>query len=171
MHCIYNRPGASIFVLFTQCAHGHTNTSPGLPWCSLLVEPQACPLSSTSARLLRLVICYLASCSGWVPHWHYGWASPSQKWTWELVGNSVVTVMLTGRKRRRAGRGGDLFLVSAKELLPWDFPAGPVGKTLPSNAGGAGSIPGRGAGIPHASWLEDQNIKQKQYCNKINKDF
>ena len=25
-------------------------------------------------------------------------------------------------------------------------------KTLPSNAGGAGSIPGQGAMIPHASW-------------------
>ena len=32
-----------------------------------------------------------------------------------------------------------------------DFPGGPVVGTLPSNAGGAGSIPGRGAGIPHAS--------------------
>ena len=27
-------------------------------------------------------------------------------------------------------------------------------KTLPSYAGGAGSIPGRGAGIPHASWTK-----------------
>ena len=33
----------------------------------------------------------------------------------------------------------------------WDFPGGPVVKTLPSNAGGAGSIPGQGAEIPHAS--------------------
>ena len=41
-------------------------------------------------------------------------------------------------------------------------------KTSPSNAGGAGSIPGRGAKIPHASWPKIQkNIKQKQYCNKI----
>ena len=30
-----------------------------------------------------------------------------------------------------------------------DFPGGPVVKTLPCNAGGAGSIPGRGAKIPH----------------------
>ena len=43
--------------------------------------------------------------------------------------------------------------------------------TSPSNAGGAGSIPGRGAGIPHASWPESQNIEQKQYCSKFNKDF
>ena len=52
-------------------------------------------------------------------------------------------------------------------------PGGPVVKTLPSDAGGAGSIPGRGAKIPHASRPEKtkQNIKQKQYCNKINKDF
>ena len=44
-------------------------------------------------------------------------------------------------------------------------------ETLPSNAGGAGSIPGRGDKIPHALWLKNQNIKQKQYCNKFNKDF
>ena len=56
--------------------------------------------------------------------------------------------------------------------MTWgDFPGGPVVKTLPSNAGGVGSIPGRGAKIPHASWPENQNIKQKQYCNKCNKDF
>ena len=44
-----------------------------------------------------------------------------------------------------------------------DFPGGPVVKTSPSNAG---SIPGWGARIPHASWPKSQNIKQKQYCNK-----
>ena len=34
---------------------------------------------------------------------------------------------------------------------PWDFPGGPVVKTLPSNAGDAGSTPGRGVEIhmPH----------------------
>ena len=40
------------------------------------------------------------------------------------------------------------------------FPGGPVVKTSPSNAGGAGSIPGRGAKIPRASRPENQNIKQ-----------
>ena len=44
-------------------------------------------------------------------------------------------------------------------------------RSLPFNAGGAGSIPSPGAKIPHASWPENQNIKQKQYCNKFNKDF
>ena len=44
-------------------------------------------------------------------------------------------------------------------------------KTSPSSAGGAGSIPGNGAKIPHVSWPKNQNIKQKQYCNKFNKDF
>ena len=52
-----------------------------------------------------------------------------------------------------------------------DFPGGSVVKTLPSDAGGAGSIPGQGAKIPHASWPKNQNIKPKQYCNKFNKDF
>ena len=32
-----------------------------------------------------------------------------------------------------------------------DFPGGPVVKTSPSNAGGAGLIPGRGAKVPHVS--------------------
>ena len=44
-------------------------------------------------------------------------------------------------------------------------------KTSPSDAEGAGSIPGLGTKIPHASWPKNQNIKQKQYCNKFNKDF
>ena len=50
-----------------------------------------------------------------------------------------------------------------------DFPGGPVVKTSPSNAGGAG--PGQGAKIPHAPQPKNQNIKQKQYCNRLNKDF
>ena len=44
-------------------------------------------------------------------------------------------------------------------------------ETLPSSAWGAGSIPGRGAGIPHGLRSKGQSIKQKQYCNKFNKDF
>ena len=44
-------------------------------------------------------------------------------------------------------------------------------KTLFSSTGGAGSIPGRGAEIPHVLEPKNQNIKQKQYCNKICKDF
>jgi len=51
------------------------------------------------------------------------------------------------------------------------FPGGPVVKILPSSAEGAGSIPGQGAKIAHASGPKNQNIKQKQYCNKFNKDF
>ena len=46
---------------------------------------------------------------------------------------------------------------------------GPVVKTSPFNAGDAGLIPGQGAKIPHASWRKNQNIKQKQFCNIVNK--
>ena len=57
----------------------------------------------------------------------------------------------------------------------WDFPDGPVVKTLPSSAGGTGFIPGPGAKFPHASQPKTKNkkhiLKQKQYCNKFNKDF
>ena len=52
-----------------------------------------------------------------------------------------------------------------------NFPGGPAVKTLPSNAGVTGSIPGQGAKTPHASWPKNQNMKQKQYWNKFNKDF
>ena len=53
----------------------------------------------------------------------------------------------------------------------WDFPGGSVVRTLPSNAGVAGLIPGWGAKIPRALWPKNQTIKEKQYCNKFNKDF
>ena len=44
-------------------------------------------------------------------------------------------------------------------------------KISPSNAGGAGSIPGQGAKISHASAPKKQNIKQKKYGNKFKKVF
>ena len=52
-----------------------------------------------------------------------------------------------------------------------DFPGGLVVKTSPSSTGHVGSVPGRGAKIPQASWTKNQNIAQKQYCNKFNKEF
>ena len=52
-----------------------------------------------------------------------------------------------------------------------DFPGRPGVKNSPPSAGGEGSIPGRGAKIPYASRPKNQHIKQKQYCNKFNKDF
>ena len=53
-----------------------------------------------------------------------------------------------------------------------DFPGGPVVKTLPSSAEGVGLIPDWEDKIPHASRpKKDQNIKQKQYYNKLNRDF
>ena len=48
---------------------------------------------------------------------------------------------------------------------------GLVVKTSPFRARDAGSIPGQGAKILHASWPKKQNIKQNQYYNKLNKDF
>ena len=43
----------------------------------------------------------------------------------------------------------------------WDFSGGPVVKTLPANEGGEGSIPSRGAKIPHGSLPKKQSIKHK----------
>ena len=44
-------------------------------------------------------------------------------------------------------------------------------KTSPPGAGGMGSIPVGGANIPRALRPRNQNIKQKQYCNKFNKNL
>ena len=57
-----------------------------------------------------------------------------------------VSIKISVKKADSVGRGAFL----------GDFPGGPVVKTLPSNAGGAGSIPGRGAKIPHASGPKNQ---------------
>ena len=52
-----------------------------------------------------------------------------------------------------------------------DFPGSPVVKLSPSNAGGGSSIPGREAKIPHVLGPKKGKMKQKQYCNKFNKDL
>ena len=57
-------------------------------------------------------------------------------------------------------------LLPSKNWLFGDFPGSPVLQTSLSNAGGASSIPGQGAKIPRASQSKNQNIKQKQHCNK-----
>ena len=62
-------------------------------------------------------------------------------------------------------------MASFSKNQSWDFHGGSVVKTLPSVAGVAGLIPGQGAMIPGASRPKNQNIKQKQNCNKFNKDF
>ena len=54
---------------------------------------------------------------------------------------------------------------------PRDFSGCPVVGTSSFNVGDANSISGQGAKISHASWPKNQNIRQKQYCNKFNKDF
>ena len=69
------------------------------------------------------------------------------------------------------GEDQPLLKLYSLPLQPRDFPGGPVVKTSPSNAGGQGLIPGQGAKIPHALGPKNQNIKQKQYYNKFNKDF
>ena len=55
--------------------------------------------------------------------------------------------------------------------MPRNFPGGPVVKTAPSNAGGAGLILGQRTKIPHALQPKNQNVRQKQYGNKFNKDL
>ena len=53
------------------------------------------------------------------------------------------------------------------QSIPWCS----VDKILPSDAGGVGLIPSQVTKIPHALHSKNQNIKQKQCCNKFNKAF
>ena len=75
----------------------------------------------------------------------------------------------------QSNRKGEQWLrLSARQLVWWkvscrDYPGSPVVKTLPSNTGCVGSIPGQGAKILHVLWLKNENMKQKQYCIKFNK--
>ena len=48
---------------------------------------------------------------------------------------------------------------------------GPTVAETSFSAEDEGSMPGWGADIPHASRPNNQNINQKQYCNKFNKDL
>ena len=68
-------------------------------------------------------------------------------------------------------RGSPVKTIIQNILCPGDFPGSPVVETLPSNADGVGLTPNRGAKIPHSSWPKNQNIRQKHYCNKFNKDL
>ena len=52
-----------------------------------------------------------------------------------------------------------------------NFLVSPVVKTSPSRVRGGSLIPDPGANIPYTSCSKNQNIKQKQYCNKFNRDF
>ena len=62
-------------------------------------------------------------------------------------------------------------LIKTKIVILRDFPDGPVVEVLPFNEERVGSIFCQRVKVPHASWPKNQNTKQKQYCNKFNKDF
>ena len=53
----------------------------------------------------------------------------------------------------------------------WDFHGSPVVQTPLFNAGGMGSIPDQRARVTCFRAKKKQNMKQKQHCNKFNKDF
>ena len=52
-----------------------------------------------------------------------------------------------------------------------DLPGTPGVKNFTFQCRGASSIHDEAVKIPHVSWPKKQTIKQKQYCNKFNKDF
>ena len=94
------------------------------------------------------------------------------------MGQQTTAPLLKGWEAQGAVRAGTTTLPHSTEHLEvsdrlnsWDFPGSPLVKSSPFNAGDTGLIPDQRAKIPHESWPKNQNIKQKQYCNKFNKDF
>ena len=61
--------------------------------------------------------------------------------------------------------------LSFNKSYPTGLPLAVQRLRLPFKAEGVGLIPGQGAEIPDALWPKNQNIKQKQCCNKLNRDF
>ena len=108
----------------------------------------------------------LACCSSWRHNWatELNWTEQSPTiWTHFLLPNNDYCDWFDVNP-------SSFYLMSLYiNIHPWDFPGSPVSKISPSNAGDVGSIPGWGNKIPHALQPKNQNIKQKQYCNKLNK--
>ena len=71
-----------------------------------------------------------------------------------LSAHTLAQVNMAVRSRGQSQKQRDDFphatFVVLEKGLPWDLPVSPVSKTLPSNAGGASSIPGWGVKISHA---------------------
>ena len=68
-------------------------------------------------------------------------------------------------------RGSPAKTIIRSILCPRDFPGRQVVETWLSNADGVSLIPDKGAKVPYSSWPKNQNIRQKQYCKKSNKDL
>ena len=53
----------------------------------------------------------------------------------------------------------NIHFLEFQQSKAWDFPSGPLVKTSPSNARGAGSMPGWGPKTPHASGSKKPKYK------------
>ena len=101
----------------------------------------------------------------------------SRVWcTWSLVCILVQCFCVLCRKILFRVQWHSIFISSpgcleASTKATVGAPSSPVAKTQPSNAEDTSSIPGWGPKILQASWPKNQNIKQKQYFNKFNKEF
>ena len=85
-----------------------------------------------------------------------------------------ISSTLIRRDTRSLCLSVSLFLCQVRtqqEVSQRDFSGGLVVESSPSSAGGVSSMPGQEARIPHASGPKKPNMKQKQHCNKFNKDF
>ena len=72
-----------------------------------------------------------------------------------------------GRRRKKRRREGKFQTLIHGMKKCQDFPGGPVAETSPSNAGAAGSVPGWGAEVPHASQPKTTKRKPEAIMQQI----
>ena len=107
----------------------------------------------------------------WFAHWK---AMKGCRWepkVWDGETSVHLPVGPTAFSRATEVSFCSLFqILHMKNIVPGPSLAVQWLKSLPSSPGDVSSIPGWGAKIPHVWWPKKQNMKQKQYCNRFNKD-
>ena len=85
----------------------------------------------------------------WLPD--YSWEQSEDTGHGAINTQIMIPVQLHCGWEKPAPRGTRCLCINRTPGNKWDFPGGPVVKNLPCKTGDAGSIPGQGTDVPHAT--------------------